>query len=243
MPWHIEKRDEKFCVIKDSDGENEGCHDSREKAQAQMRALYASERSQDYGVELRAANITGVDSRQRLIDLIAVPWEQEAEVMWRGEVWREVFTRGAFDGIEEHAGRVRVNREHHVGDTIGKVVQFTNEPDGLHARVKVANTPRGDETLSLAEEDMISASVGFRVKKPSDVQTNNRTRMRRVVRAFLDHLAMVESPAYAGAQVLAVREGSGTTGDGERLHTPALDEAMNDPIVEWARSQVESRKS
>ena len=32
------------------------------------------------------------------------------------------FVRGAFDGIESHAGRIRVNREHMMGDTVGKVV-------------------------------------------------------------------------------------------------------------------------
>lgn len=43
MPWHIEKRGEEWCVIKDSDGTNTGCSDSRKKAQAHLRALYASE--------------------------------------------------------------------------------------------------------------------------------------------------------------------------------------------------------
>jgi hypothetical protein len=43
VPWHIESRDGKFCVIKDSDGHNQGCHDSRDKAKKQMAALYAKE--------------------------------------------------------------------------------------------------------------------------------------------------------------------------------------------------------
>lgn len=44
-PWHIEERDGRFCVIKDSDGESEGCHDTMEEAMRQMRALYSSEKS------------------------------------------------------------------------------------------------------------------------------------------------------------------------------------------------------
>ena len=43
MPWHISEREGKFCVIKDDDGHNQGCHDSREKAKKQMAALYAQE--------------------------------------------------------------------------------------------------------------------------------------------------------------------------------------------------------
>jgi hypothetical protein len=35
--------DGKFCVIKDSDGSTAGCHDTREDAIAQLRALYAAE--------------------------------------------------------------------------------------------------------------------------------------------------------------------------------------------------------
>jgi HK97 family phage prohead protease len=185
--------------------------------------------------------LDAVDRKQRLIDVIAVPWDQETEVPWRGELWREVFRRGAFDGIEPHAGRIRVNREHVRGDTVGKVVQFDTTADaGLLARVKVASTPRGDETLALAEEDMISASVGYRVKDAGDVRLNKRTRVREVLRACLDHLGLVESPAYVGAQVLAVREDqSGLAVVGTPLpETPSLDEFLNDDVLSWAASRT-----
>jgi HK97 family phage prohead protease len=193
----------------------------------------------DETVEIRSSSITSVDTRQRIIDLIAVPWNQEADVLWRGEEWKEVFVPGAFDGIETHAGRIRVNREHLMGDTVGKVIQFENAADGLRAQVKIAETTRGDDTLALADEDMISASVGYRVKKPSDVQLNRRNKMRRVVRAFIDHLAMVEAPAYAGARVLAVRaEPSGLEVAEPLPLTPALDEAMNSEVLAWARARL-----
>jgi hypothetical protein len=44
MPWSLSQRDGKWCVVKDSDGEVEGCHDSRADAIKQQRALYANER-------------------------------------------------------------------------------------------------------------------------------------------------------------------------------------------------------
>jgi hypothetical protein len=43
MPWHLENRDGKVCVIKDADGSVAGCHDSRTDAIKQQRALYANE--------------------------------------------------------------------------------------------------------------------------------------------------------------------------------------------------------
>lgn len=185
--------------------------------------------------------ISDVNQRQRLIDLIAVPWDQEGEVPWRGEIWRESFQRGAFDGIEDHAGRIRVNREHTKGDTVGRAVSLDpSHVDGLLARLKIANTPRGDDTLELAADDMVSASIGYFTKSPADVSLNRRTLTRRVLRAFLDHLALVESPVYSGARVLAVREDqSGLTVDDSPLYAaPALDDAMNDDVFNWASSRV-----
>lgn len=188
---------------------------------------------------VRNSTLTAVDPKLRLIDLIAVPWEEETDVMWRDEMWRESFARGAFDGIENHAGRVRVNREHIIGDTVGKVVHFDNSNDvGLFTRVKIAETLRGDETLALADEDMISASVGYVVKQPSDVQMNKRTHVRKVTRAFLDHLSMVEAPAYAGAQVLAVRAEQSELPAVPPPVTPLLDELMNADVLAWAAARL-----
>lgn len=47
MPWKVEKGNPKcneaqWAVVKEN-GEVEGCHDSRESALKQLRALYASE--------------------------------------------------------------------------------------------------------------------------------------------------------------------------------------------------------
>ena len=44
-PWDIENRDGEFCVIRRADKFNQGCHDSREKAEKQMAALYAKEKT------------------------------------------------------------------------------------------------------------------------------------------------------------------------------------------------------
>jgi HK97 family phage prohead protease len=170
-----------------------------------------------------------------------VPWEQEAEVPWRGEMWRETFQRGAFDGIEDHAGRVRVNREHNKGDTVGRAVSLDpRASEGLIGRLKIASTPRGDDTLELAADDMLSASGGFYSKAPTDIVLNRRLMLRRVVRSFLDHIGMVETPAYVGARVLAVRaEHSGlAVADVPLPPTPVLDDFQNDDVLLWATSRI-----
>lgn len=188
--------------------------------------------------------LTDVDRRQRIIELIAVPWDSPAEVFWRGDLWTEVFKRGAFDGVETRSDPIRVNREHVKGNTVGKIAgSDPSHTDGLLLRVKVVKGPKGDEVLDLAEDDMISPSIGYRAAKPSDVLLDKQGRTRTVVNAFLDHLGMVEDPAFKGARVLAVRgEPSGleVVDEGPLPSTPVLDQFVNDPVLQWARGRVRS---
>lgn len=189
-------------------------------------------------VELREASVAEVKYAQRLIEVIAVPYERPAKIRYRGQTWNEVFERGAFDGIESRQGKVRANRDHDRTRTVGKVVNFwPSRSEGLVAEVRIAQTTLGDETLALADEDMLSASIGFGIKRGSDEVLEKRTMTRRIRRAFLDHLSFVESPAYDDAQILAVRDpretDSGLTlaADLPKLETPDLDELM-----EWHRN-------
>ena len=179
-------------------------------------------------VETRDASaVAGVDVRQRIIEVIAVPYDQEAEVPYRGEIWKESFARGAFDGIEKMTRPVMANREHTRGAPGGKVMEWWPERvEGLVAGVRVAKTAMGDETLALAEDGMIRASVGFGARL-RDMVLDRSTMRRRINKAFIDHLSFVEDPAYVGAEVLAVRE-NGLPGEPDQplipLIRPDLDE-------------------
>lgn len=54
MPWHIEDEHpecEGYAVVKDSDGELEGCHRTRAQAEAQLAALNISEDEDDDDIE------------------------------------------------------------------------------------------------------------------------------------------------------------------------------------------------
>lgn len=186
----------------------------------------ASEEAPAAPVEFRSSNVAGVNFAQRVIELIAVPYEEAAPVEYRGEMWQEMFLRHAFDGIEKRPNRVRANRDHDGRRTIGKVVNFwPSRQEGLVAAVRVAQTPLGDETLALADEDCLGASVGFAVRG-SDQELDRSTRTRRIKRAFLDHLAFVPDPAYEGAGVLSVRSASSPAADLPQLVTPVLDDLL-----------------
>lgn len=179
------------------------------------------------------SSVANVNFAQRLIEVVAVPYEERAIVEWRGEMWEETFARGAFDGIEKRPNRIRANRDHDRSRTVGKAVKFwPSREEGLVAGVRIGKTLLGDETLALADEDMLSASVGF-AALGRDQDLDKRNKIRRIKKAFLDHISFVEAPAYAGANVLSVRGQTPGPSPSElpKLVTPSLDE-----LVAWHRA-------
>lgn len=177
-------------------------------------------------IEFRDSSVTGVNFAQRIIELIVVPYEETALVEYRGEMWNEVFLRGAYDGIEKRPGRVRGNRDHDDKRLVGKAIKFwPSRQEGLVAEVRISQTPLGDETLALANDDVLGVSAGF-AARGRDQEFERRTMTRRIKKAFLDHIAFVPSPAYAGAGVLAVRSGVQPASVAEMppIETPNLDE-------------------
>lgn len=155
-------------------------------------------------VELRHASVSDVSFPQRTIEVVAVPYGQEALVEYKDETWYEHFERGAFAGVEAQPDRVKANRDHDKTRLVGKAIGFSDHEDGLTGAFRIAKTPLGDETLTLASEEMLGASVGFASRR-SDQVFDRSTRSRSIKRAFLDHLAFVPDSAYEGARVLGVR--------------------------------------
>ena len=195
----------------------------------------ASDEAPDAPVLFRSSSVADVNYSQRVIEVIAAPYEEIALVPWRGEMWQEKFLRGAWDGIEKRPNRVKVNREHDKSRTIGKVVNFwPSRQEGLVAAVRVAKTPLGDETLALAEEGCLGASVGY-AARARDVILDKVNRLRSVQRAFMDHLTFDADPYYEGAAVLNVRSIGASAVDLEpAAATPSLDD-----LVAW----MQNRKS
>lgn len=179
----------------------------------------------DVPVEYRSADVHSVDFEQREITLIAVPYNERAVVEYRGKVIEEEFEPGAFDGIEASASHVTANRDHDYARTVGKATAYdTADTRGLVTTLKVSKTPLGDETLELASDGVLKASVGFLVKRSDQIIRNG---VRTIKRAYLDHIALVPNPAYKGASVLAVRQAQATDPEVEDAPaTPNLDAVL-----------------
>lgn len=157
-------------------------------------------------IEFRKASTGAVDFAQRTIEVRVIPYNEEVEVEDRGKLIRERVEPGALRNIDPKATRITVNRDHDYGRTIGKMTEITEEPSGAVGVMKISNTPLGDETLALADDRVLGASVGMYVSR-SGMEVRNG--LRRIFRIdALDHVALLPNPAYAGAEVLDVREAS-----------------------------------
>lgn len=160
--------------------------------------------------EFRAAAVADVNYVQRRIDVLAVPYDVEAEI-WdqRHGDYRESFAPNAFNGAQRRLSgrdRITVNRDHDDRRLIGKVLALhPARKDGLVAELRMTqNLPLADETLSLAADDVLGASISFS-PMPGGEQWSPDRRSRRVTKARLHHIALVPEPAYADAAVLSVR--------------------------------------
>jgi HK97 family phage prohead protease len=186
----------------------------------------------DVPLELRSSDNAVIDSvnfADRLVRLIVVPYSERATVLFRGRVVEEEVEPGAFDGITAAKTHVTANRDHDHTRVIGRAVEYiTDDPRGLIADVRVSQTPLGDETLRLADDGVLRGSIGMLVK---DTDQRLLGGLRKIKRAFLDHIAFVPNPAYAGAEVLSVRQAQeAALAESETpTLTPELDRILSDP--------------
>lgn len=207
-------------------------------------------------VETRSdgVRIDGVDFGQRIITVLAVPYEQPTQVVYRQELYDEVFSRSAFNGIEGQTRKIPATAaleipaaEHKGARVVGRVVSSDPYGEaGLISEIKISRTSVGDDTLELAADEALWPSIGFLVKNPRfDQEIDRHSKTRRVNRAFLDHLAFVGQPAYEGAKILAMRsaaEAAVLESEAEPFSsTPLMDQFMNDPIMQWATKRAAER--
>jgi HK97 family phage prohead protease len=154
-------------------------------------------------VEYRSAVVADVSFPKRTIELVVMPYEEETTVEHQGRTVREVISRGAFDGIEGRPNRVKVNLDHDITRSLGKVLRFhPSRQVGLVADCYISPTAAGNDALQYAADGIYNASAGF---APIELRWEQGGRLRRVNKAWLAHIALVSDPAYTGARVLAVR--------------------------------------
>jgi HK97 family phage prohead protease len=224
MPWHIESDNagcDGYAVVKDDDGEIEGCHQTRDAAERQLAALYSSETNASKGqhmIRFTANNVTvdaaAGDTPSRTITGIAVPYNETA-VVSDGQKVR--FNAGALP-VDGKAPKLFMY--HDSSQPVGLVTERVDTSDGMLFSAKISATAAGDEALTLALDGVLdSVSVG--VNPTAFTYDDDGTMI--VSKAEWLELSLVPIPAFAGATITDVAA-SATTPDDTTEPTPTVEE-------------------
>jgi phage head maturation protease len=135
-----------------------------------------------------------------------LPWGVTAQVVDRGRLVSETFTRGALDGVEPATVPLTATHPRDAGTLpIGRTMAIEDRQDAAWGEWLVSDTMIGNEVLALARDGVpLGLSVGFMEVPGGSRWSADRSRVTRT-RATLDHIAVVRQAAYAGAGVVGVR--------------------------------------
>jgi HK97 family phage prohead protease len=172
-------------------------------------------------IELRSATVTAVDYPDRTLSLIVAPYDEWAEVEYKGRIIEESIAPGAFGAVRNRARKFLVNLEHDPARWVGTVLDLVpDNPTGMQAKVKIRRSAEGDQVLNDAADELLGASIGMAVAPRDETIEGHRRRIRK---AYLDHIALTATPAYLGAQVLEVRSAPPVVTPPAISSTPNLD--------------------
>lgn len=144
------------------------------------------------------------DPELRQITGVCVPYDEVSYLTPNPQGERVL--RGAFTkSIQQAGGRIFLFRSHDHAHPVGRSVDFTDEPDGLHGTFQIRQTALGDETLDDLRDGYLPAmSVGFRA-----LQTRRgKSGETEIVEGMLKEVSLLPIGAYDGARVLALRSPS-----------------------------------
>jgi HK97 family phage prohead protease len=158
-------------------------------------------------VLLRSFEVAAVEVEGRTVDVRIVPFGEVARVADPPdfEPYEEEWLPGVFDHQLNAANRIHANYEHMQGPThvVGHGVSLRSEPDGYHLTSTIHKTNAGDTTLELLNGGALPC-VSLEAAPVRNTRTSTGVIQR--VKAHLRGFAFTRQGAFAGAQVLAVRE-------------------------------------
>ena len=176
-----------------------------------------------------------IEVEGRTVDVRVVPFGEVARVADppRWEEYDEEWMPGCFDHQFAAASRIHANYEHMEGPAhiVGHGVSLRAETDGYHLTSKIHRTNAGDATLELLRDGALP-SVSLEARAVRNVRTAGGVVQR--VKAHLRGFAFCRQGAFAGAQVLAVRN---QDGDEQEITVDAalLPVSLDPEVVERCR--------
>lgn len=194
MPYEIEERDGKFCVVKEG-GETVHCHETREAAEAQMKALYANEKALVY------VPFTKVDDEQRMVYGVATDETPDAD--------DEVVDYAATKAAVADWSQWRNVREMHQPSAIGvaEEIALDDAAKSLSIGVKVVDE---DAWAKVKAGVYKGFSIGGRKLKSVMEKVGDR-KVNRIMEYLLTEISLVDRPANPSALFSLVKREGGET--------------------------------
>jgi HK97 family phage prohead protease len=150
---------------------------------------------------------TDLEVEGRTVDVRLVPFGEVARVADppRWEPYDEQWMPGAFDHQLSAANRIHARYGHSesVVDVVGHGIALRSEKDGYHVSARIHDTNAGNTALELLRGGALPA-VSLEARPVKSTRTAAGVVQR--VKAHLSGFAFCREGAFAGAQVLAIRE-------------------------------------
>jgi HK97 family phage prohead protease len=167
-----------------------------------------------------AADITPGDGRTAHVRI--VPYGVRATAadglggLPKGVPYEEEFVPGCFAHQFNAANRVVANLEHQMGvaGIVGRGMELSESGDGTYGVFRFLDHPDGEKALELVREGVFGG-ISVEAKPGRSVRTSAGVVQR--VKAHMRAVAFCREPAYAGAEVLAIREDDNVILDEELL--------------------------
>lgn len=219
MPYSIQKKDSKYCVVRKDTGESKGCSNSRAQAEAHMRALYAAEEAQAIVESFNIDDLDGEDFTAVFNTDGAEEFAWEGPIVFEGQKTGDnrIFKPGAIKWDPETLPWAfrwqRSSIKGHEGAVpIGRVDNLERREDGAIYGYGVIIPSLNSEAAEYLRLIQAGVASGVSVDGDSaefDVQEEDSGQQKMVFSSMrLRSLTAVDIPAFNQARV-------GLTADGD----------------------------
>lgn len=150
--------------------------------------------------------VADVEVKGRTLTLAVVPFDRPTWVEDSTGRYREAFDHGAFKHLDPTRTQLRYEHSPDLLDRIGAGLSMREDGGYLIGEARVFQGHRGDHVLDLVKEhELRGVSVGFFPGIDREDQDAEGHFVRRAKVKQMPEWSLVDDPAYAGAEVLAVR--------------------------------------
>lgn len=191
MPYKIEEREGKYCVVKETDGSTVHCHETRAQAEAQMRALYVHENADENLT--RFVPFVKIDNDRRMVWGVATDESVDLE--------NDVVDYEATKAAVAEWARWRNVREMHGPNAVGVAEKIVLDDASRSLRIGVRVVD--DAAWAKVKTGVYKGfSIGGKIIQTVHDGANG---VRRILKYLLTEISLVDRPANPQAVFTLVK--------------------------------------